>query len=147
MTKVQEQKLSRKKIRKSGSGVPLMKNLTTPHINVVELSAMGDCGDPQHRQLQKGSHKAVDSRSINSKKTERSAPFNICKPSYSGAIQGQQTRGCDHVCMVWLNSNYISSCCWRENLPDEMAHWPDYAELLQYLCLSAQAVNIFPTFK
>lgn len=57
VTMVQKPKLSRKKIRKVGSGVPLMKNHTIPHASFVELAAKGDCEDRQHRWIQKESQK------------------------------------------------------------------------------------------
>lgn len=69
VTKVQEPKLSRKKIRKAGSGVPLTKSLTIPLAHFVEIAAPGNCGDTQRHWVQKGSHKFVSGRSINRKKT------------------------------------------------------------------------------
>lgn len=57
VTKVQKPKLSRKKIRKVGSGVPLMKNHTITHAIFLELAAKGDCEYRQHRWIQKGSQK------------------------------------------------------------------------------------------
>lgn len=77
VTKMQEPKLARKKIRKAGSRVSLVKNHTIPHVSLVELATTGDHGDRHHRRIQEGLHKFMDSWSINRKGTGGNAPCNI----------------------------------------------------------------------
>lgn len=84
---VQEPKFSRKKIRKAGSRVPLMKKHTIPHVGLVELATTGDHGDRHHWQIQEGLHKFMDSWSINRKGTGGNAPCNISNPTVVDLVQ------------------------------------------------------------